>query len=1056
MVFCCAGNAEPVDEDMIRVVAQNWLAERTGEIREVASVEPGSARTNPVKSSATGEGNPCLYVAHMAPSGFVIVTGDDFARAVVCYSPSDTFSWDNLPPAFKAMLESGDQKITAFAEEVVASKKSADIGPDWERLLKETSEEAATQGVQKEEKSGVKLPMTTLWDQGDPFNASCPSNSDYDDGHPPVGCVAVALAQIMRYNEYPPNGSGIAEYTHSTYGTLTRNLSQSSYAWDNMPDYPWTASPDIASMLYDIGVAVHMNYGAGYDFWGDLEMSGARNGDAVSALRNHFGYPDASRQSKGFFETTSSWIGILKRDLEAYYPVYYSGGGLLGGGHAFVLYGFDDQDYFWINWGASGSYQSTAYSLDSLTPGDYQFSYRQEAIVGIRSPSWAPDSCEPNNSYIDAYNFGSISAPVFRYHLNVNVGDIDWFRFTTLQVGDQGDYVRISFLNDQGDLDLELYKTVSGGISRITGSAGTGNEETISLSGLASGTYYVVVTGYNSATNPDYTLEIDPPASGDLPGSHLSIDTQHIVWDDDNGNDDGIPVLGETAELHVPLIASADCSGVRAILTVSPSYAANVTDNESWYWNIASGRSVTGTEMEFDVLRAGTVTCYLHVTYMCNGGYYETDLSFNHTFPDTDPQFSFQVVGSDYVMRAGYDYDPNGILQSGECGYYRMQLRNTTTAFPVTGVEAAIVLKDLPAVRIENGRIDYENFGDMGANVSAWPESAEYGHWRVSSDYDYAGTFKADVYIIYDGRPETDPLILEDAVEITISPLAWFWLYDDVDFGFIRQKETYVLETNVHNRGTASLNVNDITFLNLPAGVQVAVTPPLPWGALAPGASQEISISVTPSAFRGQLWPPLEVIFDTDACFGTYIDSPDDDRILISGLVSAAGPVFEASNPAIEASVRRPDVGGNVIVWCDNRNGNNDIFALNLSTQEETQITNDPARQDMPRVSGNLIAWNDTRNQIGIQYSADIYAYDLSTGQEFVVSNASQCDYLVGVDGDKVAFASTYHVCYDYDGRETNIYNLFLYEYAGSGQGTTTQLTFFAPGAEYADKYSMS
>src|SRR5262249_34330140 len=71
--------------------------------------------------------------------------------------------------------------------------------------------------------------------------------------------------------------------------------------------------------------------------------------------------------------------------------------------------------------------------------------------------------------------------------------------------------VSIAFTHSQGDLDLKLYNSAG---TQIGVSQGTGNSETISLNGLAAGTYYVQAYGYNGAQNPNYSLTVNPGTSG--------------------------------------------------------------------------------------------------------------------------------------------------------------------------------------------------------------------------------------------------------------------------------------------------------------------------------------------------------------------------------------------------------------------------------------------------------------------------------------------------------------------------------------------------------------
>jgi hypothetical protein len=74
--------------------------------------------------------------------------------------------------------------------------------------------------------------------------------------------------------------------------------------------------------------------------------------------------------------------------------------------------------------------------------------------------------------------------------------------------------VSIAFQNAQGDLGLELYNAFG---RRVGSSNGAGDGESVSLSGLLAGTYYVRVFGAQGATNPNYSLQIDPgaPVAGD-------------------------------------------------------------------------------------------------------------------------------------------------------------------------------------------------------------------------------------------------------------------------------------------------------------------------------------------------------------------------------------------------------------------------------------------------------------------------------------------------------------------------------------------------------------
>src|SRR5262249_1709706 len=121
----------------------------------------------------------------------------------------------------------------------------------------------------------------------------------------------------------------------------------------------------------------------------------------------------------------------------------------------------------------------------------------------------ADDAYENNDTFATANNLGTITAARTINSL-VMADSADWFRFTTSATGTSSNNVSISFLNSQGNLQLPLYNS-SG--TQVALSQGTGNSESVSLNGLAAGTYYVDIFGASGATNPNYSLTINPPTS---------------------------------------------------------------------------------------------------------------------------------------------------------------------------------------------------------------------------------------------------------------------------------------------------------------------------------------------------------------------------------------------------------------------------------------------------------------------------------------------------------------------------------------------------------------
>ena len=71
-----------------------------------------------------------------------------------------------------------------------------------------------------------------------------------------------------------------------------------------------------------------------------------------------------------------------------------------------------------------------------------------------------------------------------------------------------------------------------------------------------------------------------------------------------------------------------------------------------------------------------------------------------------------------------------------------------------------------------------------------------------------------------------------------------------------------------------------------------------------------------------------------------------------------------------------PDIFNNIIVWQDVRNGNIDVYAYNLETQEEIPIAVKGWNQQEPIIGNSYIAWKDT-TYISSEWKTDIEFYCL-------------------------------------------------------------------------------
>ena len=164
-----------------------------------------------------------------------------------------------------------------------------------------------------------------------------------------VGCVATAMTQVMHYWEWPRKGMGSHEYVDvkGCGQKLSSNFEEHIYDWPNILDsykgnYTSAQADAIALLSSDCGIAVNMTYGA--------ESSGARSIYQPMALVNYFGYDRGIQMLFRDFYSLEEITLMLKKELAAGRPVLVSGYSNVEG-HAFVIDGYDENDWFHLHLG---------------------------------------------------------------------------------------------------------------------------------------------------------------------------------------------------------------------------------------------------------------------------------------------------------------------------------------------------------------------------------------------------------------------------------------------------------------------------------------------------------------------------------------------------------------------------------------------------------------------------------------------------------------------------------------------------------------------------------
>ncbi len=387
IVFAMPLFAERVDEKTAQKVAETFLKSKMQGKTNLSLTPIAYANRADFSNFYVFGGENC----------FVIVSADDCVKPILGYSDENSFGTDMMPENVYSWLKDYDNQIKAFVDKEI--KASSDVRAKWQNLKA---------GIAAEEKAANSISplIETKWNQSNPYNALCPkvgSQTTYS------GCVATAMAQVMKYWEYPTHGMGIHSYTWNNQ-TLSADFGTTTYDWGNMEDvynyyyysgnnYTFVTTNAVqnnavATLMYHCGVSVDMDYGT--------NGSGAVTAHVADALKTYFNYkPTAIFKNRTGYDK-DAWIAMLLEDLSAGRPVQYSGsdaGG--GGGHSFVCDGYDAEDLFHFNWGWAGHYDGY-YSIDAMEPGiggigagQGIYTANQGAIFGIEP--FRSDASEPTN-----------------------------------------------------------------------------------------------------------------------------------------------------------------------------------------------------------------------------------------------------------------------------------------------------------------------------------------------------------------------------------------------------------------------------------------------------------------------------------------------------------------------------------------------------------------------------------------------------------------------------------------------------------------------------------
>lgn len=323
------------------------------------------------------------YMINYEEGGFVIFSADKRITPILAYSEDGCLPYGNeeIPEALEDWLSSVKENIESVRRSNETPTQETQL--QWKNFENEGNSNLVLKSATPPpnpctgtfEQKGPLLPKELMWHQGCGFNqqlrlqgsvGACIGNAPFPCGRAYTGCTAIAMAQVMKYNQRPI-----------------------SYDWTQFPN----KMPHIAPFPTEPGRLI-----AAIDAEDALNPAFTCTGtsgnlsSAASVLKNKFGYSSATYSSYNF--------STVKSNLRANHPVLLSGGSLTDG-HAWVCDGFQESKICMYN--DDGSYNGAC---------TYLFLYMKWGWEGSGDAWYAFDNFNPTSQNI-TYNFNSNRGMVY-------------------------------------------------------------------------------------------------------------------------------------------------------------------------------------------------------------------------------------------------------------------------------------------------------------------------------------------------------------------------------------------------------------------------------------------------------------------------------------------------------------------------------------------------------------------------------------------------------------------------------------------------------------------
>ena len=350
MLFSCNLWASPTTVREAKMAVTGWLKDNplpfnTTPERQVSKIE----------TFTDGSGEPVYHIVYLDPSGFVIVSANDLIEPIIGFADDGTYDPSVESPLGALVTQDLNGRIldirnTPDSTALIEQLKSNQTQQKWSYFINLASESnenlmlASASPICDDYISDIRVaPLVhSKWGQSFYYDRNNQQHACFNYYTPqlvddqvtfiddqienyPSGCIATAMAQLMRYHMHPNYAIEPKEFSISVDWLIAkRRLLRGhglggKYNWSDMVNIADHDTTDeqrqaIGAICHDAGVAVSTQYTA--------NGSGAFMREAMIALVDTFAYNQAIwGANEGKNIDSQSFIEIINPNLDANSPV---------------------------------------------------------------------------------------------------------------------------------------------------------------------------------------------------------------------------------------------------------------------------------------------------------------------------------------------------------------------------------------------------------------------------------------------------------------------------------------------------------------------------------------------------------------------------------------------------------------------------------------------------------------------------------------------------------------------------------------------------------------